>query len=386
MNHLNIPKQIHYILNRLEHANYQAWLVGGCVRDGLMGLVPNDWDICTDALPDQVKALFPDGLDYGIRHGTVTVRCENVFAEVTTFRAEGNYSDCRRPDNVRFIKDLNEDLARRDFTVNAIAMNARGELRDPFGGEADLQAGILRAVGNPEQRFREDALRMLRALRFSAQLGFTIDGMTMQAISDCAELASRLTAERVCTELEKTILTEHPEQAEAMSSLGLLASYGIRQHTKSLLPLRKLPKERITRWMGYARTLPDTAPLAALRLDRKTIAACEAVRKIESDAPLNTLKWKAWISRYGTDLSCRCALVLGDEELKTICSILNSGECCRLEDLAISGKDALAAGLSGSEIHEALDAALRHVWTHPEDNTSEKLAQFLRKGAMHHDR
>lgn len=384
MKPLKIPKQIHLILQRLEQANYQAWLVGGCVRDGLMGLVPNDWDICTDALPEQVKAIFPDWLDYGVRHGTVTVRCEDVFAEVTTFRAEGQYSDCRRPDHVRFIKNLNDDLARRDFTVNAIAMNARGELRDPFGGEADLRAGILRAVGNPETRFREDALRMLRAIRFSAQLGFPIERSTLGAISDCAELASRLAAERVCAELEKTILTDRPEQAETMCSLGLLASRGICRHTKSLLPLRKLPKERLLRWMGYALTLPDTSPLAALRLDRKTIAACEALRTIEADTIRPPLKWKEWISRYGAALSRNCALVLGDEDFKTVSVILDSGDCCCLEDLAIGGMEAIALGLRGSEIREALDAALRHVWAHPEDNTPEKLERFLRKEAACH--
>ena len=386
MNPLMIPIQIKAILIQLENAGYQAWLVGGCVRDGLMGLEPGDWDICTDALPEQVKALFPDCLDYGVRHGTVTVRHDGVFAEITTFRAEGHYTDHRRPDTVTFIKDLNEDLARRDFTVNAIAMNARGELRDPFGGEADLCAGILRAVGDPRARFREDALRMLRAVRFSAQLGFSLEAEILQAVSECAGLVSRLAAERVCSELEKTLLTDRPEQAELLCSLRLLEPWGILRHTESLRRLRALPKLRPARWMGYALTLPETEPLAALRLDKKTISACRAVRAMQAEAPGTALKWKQRISRYGAELSRLCALVLGPAELETVSSVLESGDCCCLEDLAVDGTDALAAGLRGSEIREALDAALRHVWAHPEDNTSEKLRPFLRKEAESRDR
>lgn len=384
MRTLIIPNQIKIILLSLEHAGFQAWLVGGCVRDGLMGFAPHDWDICTDALPDQVKALFPDCLDYGVRHGTVTVRLEGVSAEVTTFRSEGRYSDHRRPDQVTFIKDLNADLARRDFTVNAIGMNAHGELRDPFGGEADLRAGILRAVGNPEVRFREDALRMLRAIRFSAQLGFSIESATQRALTDCAGLVSMLAAERVCSELEKTIMTDRPELAERMCSLGLLAPWGIRHHAKSPYALRRIPKDRPARWMGYALTLPDTAPLSALRLDRKTIAACEAVRTLDSLAVRDTMKWKEAISQFGPECSRLCAVILGTEDLNKVNTILERGECCRLEDLAINGKDALAAGLKGSEIRDALSAALRHVWAHPADNTPERLKQFLRKEAESH--
>lgn len=381
MTQFRIPNSIIRILTRLEEAGWQAWLVGGCVRDGLMALTPHDWDICTDAEPTQVQQLFPDSLDYGMRHGTVTVRWEDCFAEVTTFRAEGVYSDHRRPDQVTFIKDLDADLARRDFTVNAIAMDARGRICDPFGGAQDLQAGILRAVGNPQARFQEDALRMLRAIRFSAQLGFTLEADTRKAVKDCAPLVSSLAAERVCTELEKTLLTERPEQAELMCRLGLLRPWGINQHVRSLDTLRSLPSARQLRWMGYALTLPELSPLSALRLDKKTITACEAVSAL-SAAARDEICWKAAVNQYGSALATDCAVVLGNEDLLN--AILSRGDCCRLEELAVGGQDALAAGLKGSRIREALSAALRHVWAHPEDNTPETLNTFLREEAANH--
>ena len=273
MDSFGVPGSVLSLLLHLEANGFQAFLLGGCVRDLLLGIPPHDWDICTDALPEQMLELFPDSLTYGMRHGTVTVRWNGCAAEVTTFRAESDYSDHRRPDRVTFISDLRADLARRDFTVNAIALNARGERSDPFGGEADLRAGILRAVGNPEARFQEDALRMLRAVRFSAQLGFRLEDATQKALSSCADLVSALAAERVCAELEKTLLTGRPEMTRTMADLGLLLPWGVQSHTRPLDSLKLLPATRQFRWMGYALTLPDISPLKKLRLDKKTILA-----------------------------------------------------------------------------------------------------------------
>lgn len=388
MKSFQIPISINNILHRIAHAGHEAYLVGGCVRDGLMGLSPHDWDVCTDARPDQIQALFPDSLDYGIRHGTVTVRWNGAVAEVTTYRAESTYTDHRRPDQVTFIQDLNEDLARRDFTVNAIAMDAAGSIRDPFGGVNDLQRGILRSVGVPEARFQEDALRMLRAVRFSAQLGFEIEAQTMQAICACAPLASNLAAERVCTELEKTLLTGRPEQTALLCETGLLLPWGIRGLGEGVQQLSAVPPERNLRWMAFARCLEDANVLKRLRLDTKTISACEAICAIEKNERRDARFWKEAACRYGRTLSKACAEVLSrmenTKDLVIVEEFETSGDCCLLQELAVSGADALALGLRGREIRAALETALRHVWEHPEDNTKERLIVLMREEAKLH--
>ena len=193
------PKYVIHILKTLEGAGYHAVLAGGCVRDTILGRRPNDWDIATSAPPDAVQRLFARTVPTGIRHGTVTVLYGGGKCEVTTWRVEGAYSDHRRPDSVEFTPSLAEDLARRDFTINAMAMDVRGELTDPFGGRADLERGIIRCVGEPRARFAEDALRMLRAVRFAAKLGFELDGATLAAALECAPPSAPRTRYAACS-------------------------------------------------------------------------------------------------------------------------------------------------------------------------------------------
>ena len=185
-----IPQEVQRILQRLEAAGYEAYVVGGCVRDMLMGTAPHDWDVTTSALPEETMALFDHfAIPTGLRHGTVTVRSGGLACEVTTFRTDGDYPDHRHPAAVSFTRDLTEDLARRDLTVNAMAMDVRGTLYDPFRGQQDIQAKILRCVGQPDRRFSEDALRILRTLRFSATLGFAIEEDTHRALrQQCGDL------------------------------------------------------------------------------------------------------------------------------------------------------------------------------------------------------
>ena len=194
--------RVNQILLRLEAAGFEAWLVGGCVRDRLMGITPHDYDITTSARPEEVMAVFHDHrvLETGLKHGTVTLLWEHEPLEITTYRAEGTYSDHRHPDNVTFTSSLQEDLARRDFTMNAIAMDARGSIADPFHGAEDIAAGIIRCVGDPVQRFTEDALRTLRALRFASRLGFAIEDATKYAMELCAENLSYVSPERIFAE------------------------------------------------------------------------------------------------------------------------------------------------------------------------------------------
>ena len=200
------------LLDALHRAGYAAYAVGGCVRDSLLGLAPHDWDLCTSALPQQVIGLFgaQQCIPTGLQHGTVTVKQNGALYEITTFRTEGSYSDGRHPDEVHFVPDVREDLARRDFTINAMAYNEKEGLIDPFGGQADLQRGILRAVGAPHQRFTEDALRILRLYRFAARFGFTLDPATAQAAEELCAHLDCVSAERIEEELAKLLAAPAP--------------------------------------------------------------------------------------------------------------------------------------------------------------------------------
>lgn len=215
---MELTKPVKHVMDTLENAGFEAWLVGGGVRDSLMGNTPKDYDITTNARPQQVMELFEHSHPTGIEHGTVTVVEDGEPVEVTTFRAEGKYSDHRHPDEVRFVDNIEDDLARRDFTVNAMAWNPKRGLVDPFGGQEDLKKGIIRAVGNPERRFEEDALRMLRAIRFAARYGFEIEENTLKALEDKADLTKSLAVERVVPEVE-SVLKDNPDYIEQMIPL-----------------------------------------------------------------------------------------------------------------------------------------------------------------------
>lgn len=204
------PGELHTVLERLERAGYEAWAVGGGVRDTLRGVSPGDWDATTSARPEGVMALFgDDAVPTGLQHGTVTVKCGGRAFEVTTYRTDGAYADHRHPDTVAFTASLAEDLARRDFTVNAMAMDRQGNLIDPYGGQEDLQRGILRCVGAPERRFEEDALRIMRCLRFAAQLGFAVDSATEQALRARKDDLRHIAAERIAAEMTKLLCGDH---------------------------------------------------------------------------------------------------------------------------------------------------------------------------------
>lgn len=220
-----LPEAVSGIINTLQEAGYEAWAVGGCVRDSLLGRVPDDWDITTSARPHQVKALFARTVDTGIAHGTVTVLIRHVGYEVTTYRIDGEYEDGRHPRAVSFTASLREDLGRRDFTINAMAYNERQGLVDLFGGISDIERGILRCVGDPQERFLEDALRMMRAVRFSAQLGYDIEPSTEEAIRRLSPTLGRISAERIRTELVKLLCSGHPERIRTCYETGLTAVF-----------------------------------------------------------------------------------------------------------------------------------------------------------------
>ena len=216
-----MPQKVKFIIKQLMDNGFEAYAVGGCVRDSILGREPNDWDITTSALPGQVKEVFEHTVDTGIQHGTVTVVLDKENFEVTTYRIDGEYEDNRHPKEVIFTANLVEDLKRRDFTVNAMAYNDETGLVDVFGGISDLNEKIIRCVGNAEDRFSEDALRVLRAARFAAQLGFSIEDGTMQAMKSMAPNLANISAERIQVELVKLIISDNPDMIKTAYELGI---------------------------------------------------------------------------------------------------------------------------------------------------------------------
>ena len=358
------------ILTILREAGHESYYVGGCVRDLLLGRPIHDWDITTSALPEQTMACFPHCVPTGIKHGTVTVLVENWSAEVTTFRADGAYSDGRHPDRVSFVGNLEDDLSRRDFTINAMAIDTQGNIVDLFGGKEDLDRKLIRCVGDPETRFREDALRILRAIRFSAQLGFTIEENTRRAIADCADLCRRLSVERVRDELEKTLLSEQPYKIEEMFALGLLET-GEANHSQDYRWLESLPNERVVRWAGLCRILPRL-DLIKLRLDKRT--AVNAMAAGRCAVPDTTLAWKCMIAEYGCERARITAALCGCADL--VEDLLSSGQCLSLKELAIKGSDLTA--LHGADVGNMLHMLLEHVLEHPENNSRKKLLEIYK--------
>ncbi len=381
------PKYILHVLTVLRARGYGAYLVGGCVRDMLLGVRPQDWDVCTSALPEQVLALFPDSRPTGLKHGTVTVRVRSRQVEVTTFRKEGGYTDHRRPDNVTFVSDLREDLSRRDFTINAMALTPEGLLVDPFGGAEDLRGRCIRCVGEPERRFEEDALRMFRALRFAARLGFVIQEETWAALREKAPLAACLAPERVRDELEKLLLSPRPELVWDLADAGLLAAYvrGSCLDWGAFSTLDRLPKKALIRWAGLCQLLLEREMISSaegflksLRLDGRTVrCASDAVALLAAPAPASPADWKRLLSRYGVDtVSCSavCAdAFYGGRQARALKAVLKSGDCFSLKRLAIGGEELLDLGLRGAQLGEMLDFLLEYVIEHPENNRRELL-------------
>ena len=268
---IKIPQAAAGIIDTLYNAGFEAYVVGGCVRDSVMGRVPHDWDITTSAKPHEVKKLFRRTIDTGIQHGTVTVMIKGEGYEVTTYRIDGDYSDHRRPDRVDFADDLSEDLRRRDFTVNAMAYNDRVGLVDLFGGLSDIENKVIRCVGDPDERFNEDALRILRAVRFSAQLGFDIEEKTREAVKAHVDELPFVSAERIEAEFTKLITSPHPEKLEDAFNLGItkvfIPEFDAMMETEQRTPYHKydvghhtievMKHVRPVKYMRYAALLHD---------------------------------------------------------------------------------------------------------------------------------
>ena len=368
------------LLDTLHKAGYAAYVVGGCVRDSLLGLTPHDWDLCTSALPQQVMELFGAQrcIPTGLQHGTVTVKQSGALYEITTFRTEGTYTDGRHPDEVHFVPDVREDLARRDLTINAMAYNEKEGLVDPFGGQADLQSGIVRAVGVPRQRFTEDALRILRLYRFAARFGFAIDPPTAQAAQELCAHLDCVSVERIEEELAKLLAAPAPAAYLNEKILGVvlpeLSSEALAAAKPVVdacpagaenLPIRLAALLLSLGEDGIRRTLKRLRCSNAL-IEEAAVLVREAVpgvpvslniyaRRLLGKYNLCTVQR---IAALGTALQPERAADFA--ALSELAEQLDAdGVCCRVSQLAVNGRDLMAAGVpAGPGIRKVLEALL----------------------------
>ena len=396
---INMPQAAQDIINTLTEHGYEAYIVGGCVRDVVLGRQPEDWDITTSAPPLTVKNLFRRTVDTGLKHGTVTVMLGKTGYEVTTYRIDGEYRDGRHPDSVEFTANLLEDLKRRDFTINAMAYNDKEGIVDAFNGLGDIERKVVRCVGNASHRFTEDALRMMRAIRFSAQLSFDIEEDTGNAVRKLSHTISKVSAERIQTELTKTLCSGHPDYVFLFEDYGLspyilpvldrLTKAGKRELSKRIL--LNLPSDTVLR---YAALLYDEGEseaekvLRELRFDNRTVSA---VSKLAMYAKLPLVNDEAKIRKNlnicGPDIYEKLLLlreaisiaVCEDTQIyedirSTLNMIFERGDCYSLSMLKFSGKDLIAMGIKdGKQIGYILNVLLDEVIEHPEKNDFEPL-------------
>lgn len=386
------PKYVIKILSRLENRGFSAYMVGGCVRDMIMGRRPHDWDICSSALPDELISVFPRSRPTGIKHGTVTVKMSGSSAEITTFRSDGEYKDHRRPEAVQFLSGLKGDLERRDFTVNALALSRTGELCDLFGGREDIGNRLIRCVGEPDRRFDEDALRMFRAFRFSAVLGFKIEPDTLAAIRRNAPLSAFLAKERIRDELEKILLSDSPQTISYVIEFGLIGDLADKASARpELLSLKRLPKNRALRWAALcvlllkSGVIKDAAGfLSTLRLDSASIHSCSLGAKLAPEhEPADALSWKKLLAENGAEIaSCTaaaCDALYGSGHRALLRAVIKSGECWSVKQLAVSGDDIIGLGFRGTEVGSVLSLLLSHVLEQPSDNERALLLNMARE-------
>ena len=375
------------LLDTLHAAGYAAYAVGGCVRDSLLGRTAHDWDLCTSALPQQVMELFgaEQCIPTGLQHGTVTIKYGGQLYETTTFRTEGSYTDGRHPDAVQFVPDVREDLARRDFTINAMAYNEAEGLVDPFGGQKDLQNGLLRAVGEPQQRFTEDALRILRLYRFAARFGFALDAATARAARQLAPHLDCISAERIQEELAKLLAAPQPGAYLEPAVLAVVlpeltpAALDAAKPVVDACPAGE--KNLPVRWAALLGALGEADTRRVLKRLRCSNAcieetavlvretAGEGVSEEKASAHPGDIHIRRLLGRYGL-----CTV----ERLCALCAALHpqnapdcalaaqrarqleaDGVCCRVSQLAVNGRDLMAAGIpAGPALRRVLEALL----------------------------
>ena len=374
------------LLTRLHAAGHAAYAVGGCVRDSLLGQTPHDWDLCTSATPEQVLELFGEAhcIPTGLQHGTVTVKHGGELYEITTFRTEGAYSDGRHPDHVAFVPDVKEDLARRDFTINAMAYNAEEGLIDPFGGQNDLAAGIVRAVGEPQRRFEEDALRILRLYRFAARFGFAIDPATGQAARALCRHLDCVSEERIAEELSRLLAAPAPGaylEAEVLAVIFPELDAAELPESRRILDALEPGMEHVpVRLAALLCPLGEAGARAALKRLKCSNALTGTVVTLVREAAAGmpgvalTLTARRFLSRYDlatiTDLTALCSAQHPEQAeafaalQQEAARLVETNACCRINQLAVNGRDLMDAGVRpGPGLRRVLDTLLEQVLT-----------------------
>ena len=374
------------LLTRLHAAGYAAYAVGGCVRDSLLGQTPHDWDLCTSATPEQVLELFGKAhcIPTGLQHGTVTVKHGGELYEITTFRTEGAYSDGRHPDHVAFVPDVKEDLARRDFTINAMAYNAEEGLIDPFGGQSDLAAGIVRAVGEPQRRFEEDALRILRLYRFAARFSFAIDPATGQAARALCRHLDCVSEERIAEELSRLLAAPAPGaylEAEVLAVIFPELDAAELPESRRILDALEPGMEHVSvRLAALLCPLGEAGARTALKRLKCSNALTGMVATLVREAAVEmpgaalTLTARRFLSRYDlatiTDLTALCSAQHPEQAeafaalQQEAARLVETNACCRINQLAVNGRDLMDAGIRpGPGLRRVLDALLEQVLT-----------------------
>lgn len=378
--HIELDKNTEYLLDKLASAGFSAYVVGGAVRDRLCGRAVSDFDIATSALPEETKAVFSSYvvIETGLKHGTVTVVIDHRPYEITTYRVESEYTDSRRPDSVSFVRDLKEDLARRDFTVNALAYSPKEGIIDLFGGISDLENGVIRAVGDPFKRFSEDALRILRAIRFASVLGFSIESGTSSAIFALSDTLTKVSPERILAELKKTLCGKNAQTVinEYLPVIEKVIPVSGNAENVSLLPADFS--------MRFACLCGDSSAqaLSLLRADNETK---KNVRLLLNSAPIpcDPIELKRYVSALGREEALlvapyRRALYGEDPEMKTE-KLLSSNECLFLSDLAVNGSDLTELGFKGKAVGELLAVLLNAVLSGKAENRKELLMEIADK-------
>lgn len=357
---MQLPEQVKFIISELNKNGYEGYIVGGCVRDYLMDIPPHDYDITTSALPEEVKAIFPHTVDTGIEHGTVTVIIDKIGYELTTYRIDGEYKDNRHPEQVIFTDKLAGDLSRRDFTVNAIAYNDQRGYVDMFGGMEDIKKAIIKGVGEPSKRFQEDALRMMRALRFSAQLNFSIEENTMLALKENAQLIKNISIERIREEFFKLIISDHNERLDLLYDSGMLPYFLpeleqiIVDKSISYSTINTLSKDICVRLAYVFHTLDSDNVKKILhnfRTDNKTNKITSQLVKYIDFEITDKYSLRKLISILGENTEHEIEIMgavkgIDTSKAKEMYSeIISAGDCCNLKSLAINGNDLKELGI-----------------------------------------
>ena len=392
-----MPVQVEEILGKLREHGYEAFAVGGCVRDAILGRIPGDWDITTSAHPEEVKQVFGHTIDTGLQHGTVTVMRDHIGYEITTYRIDGEYEDGRHPKEVVFTAELREDLRRRDFTINAMAYSHETGIVDIFGGAEDLAARRIRCVGDAGERFTEDALRILRAVRFSAQLGFSIEEMTWQALCELAPSLVHVSKERVQVELTKTLLSDRPEYIWETEAAGL-APYISKTFPEVFAAWKErkrisgaaahLPAEKALRWAYFLAPAGEESCVRVLRelkmdndtIDKAKILSRFAFTQIEPEE-VSVRRAMSAMEDMVFDWLLLLQEVLMPERMDAVemvrslaKQIRERGDCIRLKTLAVTGKDLIQAGIQpGPALGKTLHLLFEKVLENPAWNEKDRL-------------